>query len=415
MAQNTKVTIGTKVNSIDNKLEVTLSHRTQAYRMRTEQETDRYDSAINSPKSVIFHPTEQKYYVESLEGYKTVVFDAQTHLKIKEIQHSFFSGAAVFKNNESTLFDYTYPETIKNPNQFSGKPVESCISPNGKWLFVPYYRRSFDKNAQFPSAMAIISTEKDEIVRVMPTAPLPKMVAVSPDGKWLAVTHWGDNTVGIIDISSDQPMDFKYQHLLEVDKRIKLDLSQTEIVDRDNNCGNCLRGTTFTPDSKYLLVAKMGGNGDIGIFRTVDFSKVGNILGLKVNIRHLVVDEENIYMSVNKSGHVDKVNWQDVRYHFNPEKEKKITVKVNASAFVGSGARTIAMDPKKEYMFAAVNNACKIVAIRMSDWKVVLEIAADPFPVGLAVSPDGKQLIATAQGKENNGGNSVMIYTLKRK
>ncbi len=36
------------------------------------------------------------------------------------------------------------------------------------------------------------------------------MIACSPDNKRIAVTHWGDNTVAIIDIDSENPFDFKY-------------------------------------------------------------------------------------------------------------------------------------------------------------------------------------------------------------
>ena len=40
--------------------------------------------------------------------------------------------------------------------------------------------------------LAIIDTDKDEIVRVMPSGALPKMIATSPDNKFVAVTHWGE-------------------------------------------------------------------------------------------------------------------------------------------------------------------------------------------------------------------------------
>ncbi|MBC9811510.1 peptidoglycan-binding protein [Crocinitomicaceae bacterium CZZ-1] len=409
-----KVPIGQR-SSENNALTLELTHRNQYYKSVTASDKDVYEPAINSPKSVTFSQDGSKYYIQSLEGCETVVFDAKTHKKIKGIAHKFNAGnKQLFKNNEYTLFDYVFPEDRSNPNFFSGKPVEACLSANGDWLFVTYYRRSYDANAQLPSALCVIDTEKDEIVRVIPTAPLPKMIAASSDGKYVAVTHWGDNTVGVLDVSSNDPFQFNYVKLLEVDKRVTLVYDTTEIIDRDNNCSNCLRGTTFTPDSKYLLIGRMGGNGGLAIFRMSNFSKVGSVAGLKPNIRHILVDTEYIYMSVNKTGYVDKVKWGDVRYHFNPEEIKTITVKPDKSVFVGTGARTIAMDPKSEYTFAAVNNESKIVVIRNSDWKVVTEINADSYPVGLAVSPDGKQLIATAQGKGNQGGNSVMVYSIQK-
>jgi len=48
---------------------------------------------------------------------------------------------------------------------------------------VTYYRRSYDANAIDPSAVCIIDTDSDSIVRVIPTGPLPKMITCSPNNK----------------------------------------------------------------------------------------------------------------------------------------------------------------------------------------------------------------------------------------
>ena len=83
------------------------------------------------------------------------------------------------------------------------------------------------------------------------------MIAASPDGRRIAIAHWGDNTVGIIDISSPDPSQWRHEACITVDYRLKLDYSLTEPVDRDNGSGNALRGTVFTPDGRYLLVGCM--------------------------------------------------------------------------------------------------------------------------------------------------------------
>lgn len=413
-SQLQQVKIGS-LSSENKELQLKLTHKNQRNYAKPSNETDIFETAINSPKSATFTADGSKYYIQSLEGYQTVVFDAKTHKKIKEITHKFDnSNQHLFKNKEYTLFDYQFPSDISNHNIFMGKPVEACLSANGDWLFVTYYRRSFDTNAQYPSALCVIDTKTDEIVRVLPTAALPKMIAASPDGKHVAVTNWGDNTVAILDVSTNNPDEFKYTNLLEVDKRAVLNYG-SKPVDRDNNCGSCLRGTAFTPDGKYLLVGKMGGVGQIAIFRTSNFSRVGKIVGIMNNVRHIVVDEEHIYMSINRSGHVQKLKWSDVRYHFDPEIEKTITAKDIKSVHVGTGARTIDLDPKSEYIFAAVNNQSKIVVVRNSDLQIITEIPADSYPVGLAVSPDGKNVIVTAQGKADGGGNSVMVYEIIKK
>lgn len=164
-----------------------------------------FDADIQSPKSASFSHDGKKIYINSLEGGKTVVYDVATRKKLKVIHHEFPSGKGGLWLPPSGFYNFThYPE---GENQsFMGKPVEEAITPDGRYMFVPYYRRSFDLNAQDPSALAIIDTQTDEIVRMVETCPLPKMVSVSHDGKLLAITHWGDNTVGFLDISDPEPV-----------------------------------------------------------------------------------------------------------------------------------------------------------------------------------------------------------------
>jgi DNA-binding beta-propeller fold protein YncE len=68
-----------------------------------------------------------------------------------------------------------------------------------------------------------------------------------------------------------------------------------------------------------------------------------------------------------------------------------------------------------KYVFAAVNNGSKIVAVRTKDMNIVAEIPADSYPVGMDISSDDSELIVTAQGKSSGGGNSVMVFSLKFK
>ena len=218
--------------------ELRLARVIQSKVIRSKDPLAVYEPAINSPKSVIYSEDGSKFYINSLEGGVTAVFDSKSFQKIKEIKHSFTSeNNKLFKNNENTVFDYKFKQVKKEYNYFSGKPVESCLSHNGKYLWVTYYRRNYDEKAESPSAVAIIDTENDEIVRVMPSGPLPKMIACSNDNKFIAVTHWGDNTVGLIDISSSNPMDFNYVSHIIIDYRLNLNFSKSD--DRDQNCGNC--------------------------------------------------------------------------------------------------------------------------------------------------------------------------------
>jgi len=224
---------------------------------KTNAPHDIYDVRIQSPKSAMFSQDGKKLYINALEGGQTLVYSFPELQPLRSIDHTFGPADAALFQNETTVFGYPYFHGKAGQyNHFLGKPVEMAMSHNGKYLWVPYYRRSFDLNASSPSALAIIDMQTDKVVRVMPTGPLPKYVAISPDSKQAVVTHWGDNTLGVLDISADHPRDFRYSGHWVVERKLP-----TEGIkgNRDNNCGFCLRGTAYTPDGQTVLVARMTG------------------------------------------------------------------------------------------------------------------------------------------------------------
>ena len=407
----TRVPIGTKSTPESSEVSLTLTNRIQHYNRTPKDSKDKFDTAINSPKSVNILFEKSKYYVNSLEGFETVVYDLNTHEQLKVIKHTFnSSNQHLF--SETNFFDYTFRTTKGNPNVFRGKPVEGCFSHNGRYFWVTYYRRSFDRNAIDPSALCIIDTETDEIVRVMPTGPLPKMISSSPDNQRVAVTHWGDNTVALIDVSSPNVKDFRYLENISIGNRMRLNFAQDSTVNRDQNCGLCLRGTIFSPDSKYLLVGQMGG-ASVSIIDVKTQKHIGSVSGAMPNIRHLVIHNGYLYLSINRDGYVQKANFTDI---LNNIANKNFVYRGWENARVGTGARTISIHPSGKYIFAAVNNDSKISIIRTSDMKVIGSCEVDSFPVGMDICDKGETLITTSQGRSSQGGgNSVSIYRINIK
>lgn len=84
------------------------------------------DTDIRSPKSVTIHPDGSKFYVNSLEGMRTVVFEVPTGKKIKTVQHRFDGSDKELWADESGY--YTFKGKRRNPRTFSGKPVDR-LSP----------------------------------------------------------------------------------------------------------------------------------------------------------------------------------------------------------------------------------------------------------------------------------------------
>jgi DNA-binding beta-propeller fold protein YncE len=402
------VMIGTKSEPDTAEVRLTLLARIQGYNSYTRNSNDIYDRSVGSPKSVIILEEKNKFYINNLENRSTSVYNLENLSLIKIIRHRFTAESSyLFK--DTSLFDYEFNTRQSGYNIFQGKPVEGCLSHDNKYLWVTYYRRTYDLNAIDPSAVAIIDTDKDEIVRVMPTGPLPKMIACSPDNKYIAVTHWGDNSIGIIDISSNNTDSFKYIKLFVVGKRPALDFDNTTKIDRDKDCGYCLRGTVFSPDSKYLLVGRMGGGG-IAVFDLTDMSYIRSVFGMQANIRHLAVVGDSLYIGTNITGYVQMTNIYDL---INSAIDSKSDYSSWRSRYVGKGVRTIAVTSDGKYIFAAVNNESEVAVVRSSDMSIISTINADSFPVGMDITRDNSRLIVTSQGRASSGGGqSIMIFKI---
>ena len=370
-----------------------------------------YDPDIYSPKSAVFSKDGKKIYVNSLEGGKTVVYDSSTREKLKTISHTFNSGQGDLWLEPSEFYSFThYPEG--RSRSFMGKPVEGALSKDGRYLFVSYYRRTFDINAQDPSAIAVIDTATDEIVLMIETGPLPKMVKVSNDGKLLAVTHWGDNTVGLIDISDKNPKNWRYLSSIPIGRKLNLNFSLDTPVNRDANSGFLLRGTAFLPGDSILLVGGMAGP-----LAVIDVRKrkwLGGFSSLH-GVRHLTAKGGRIYMSRNSAGELVMVPVDSVVKAIGRGTAGTGNYTVNGieRVKVGAGARTLQVSPSGRFVFIACNNSSEIVVVDAEEKKVINRIAADSYPVGLDISPDGLQLVSTSQGHNGIGGNAVNFFRLE--
>lgn len=387
-------------------LRITLTSKRQNY----GGSADTRDDAIFSPKSVNIHPDNSKYYINSLEGGTTVVFEMGTNRRLKVISHRIGTEHDSLWGDSSPLYRF---EHYRKNNHFMGKPVEAAFSHGGRYLWVPYYRRSYDINAQDPSAVAVIDTQSDEIVRLMETGPLPKMIAVSHDNRSIAVSHWGNNTVGIINIESDDPMKWHHSKLHVVDYVLPLNYSLTNHVDRDNGSGYALRGTLFTTDDRYLLVGCMGGGGGIAVIDMKEQKYLGRVTGMMSGVRHLVLSNGYLYLSINGSGYVQRIELDKFIDAAKRITGKSIELTGWTNCKVGAGARTIEMSPCGKYIFVACNIASMLYVVDAEQMKVIATTQVDSFPVGLDVSSDGETLITTSQGRSGYGGNAVDIFNIE--
>ena len=400
-------TVGQTFTTEGGALSLTLCAKYQYY---APSETATADVDIHSPKSANIHPLGKKFYINSLEGCKTIAYDMATWNKLSVIEYDFTEADSLLFSRPCGLFPFRH--YTENLNTFQGKPVEGAFSHGGRYFWVPFYRRTYDINAQEPSAMAVIDTEADSIVVVMETGPLPKMVWASHDGRYMVVSHWGDNTVGLIDISSPRPCDWHYLRYFVIDKQLKLDYSLTVPVNRDDDSGWCLRGTVFTPDDRYLLVGCMGQGGGIAVIDVQNQKYLGRMQGMRPNVRHLVIRDGWLYLSVNRAGYVQRIRLD--RFIAAAQQLKGGTASVSGweECKVGNGARTIELSPDGRYVFAACHLESRVCIVDTKTMKLVGSIPVDSYPVGLDVSKDGTTLITTSQGRGTRGGNCVDVFRI---
>lgn len=408
------IAIGTAAKAADGSVRLRLAARFQHYNPRPKSSADHYDTAVQSPKSVRFSEDGKKVYVNSLEGGVTVVYDPGARARLGVIKHR-FGPEDQERWYSGPVFDYQFlaaPDHGK-VNEFVGKPVEMELSHGGRYLWISYYRRSYDLNSLNPSAVAVVDTAQDQIVKMLPSGPIPKFLAVSPNGHWMAFIHWGDNTVGFVDISSD-PEQFTLSHLVSVEKRLNLSSLKPKKgslkIDRDDECGWCLRGAVFTADSRYLLVGRLSGGG-IAVIDVPERRYLGTVWGMKPTPRHLLLSSDGrwVYVGSNVGGYVAKFDAAELV----AQASRGGKAAPQAETFVGSGVRTISLSPYGEWLYAAVNAESKLVVLRAKDLKQETEISVDSFPVGLAVSPDGHEVWVTSQGRNLRGGNSVSVYEVE--
>lgn len=419
------VALGTHSSPQGGPLSLFFLSRRQSYNRKPDHPMDVYDQDIQSPKSVRLSRDGKRVYVNSLEAGKTVVYSPLGSEKLGVIKHRFTKA-------ESSLFDkkipwgYRFPKEVKAPNEFLGKPVELESSHDGRFLWIPYYRRSFDASGAYPSAIALYDTRSDNIIRVFHVGPISKYVRVSPSGRWLAVSHWGDNSVGLLDVRGDDPQKFRPEARLVVEK-----LLDTKKVtgDRDKNCGFCVRGLAFSADEKYLFVSRMSGGG-IAVFsldpRGKKHAYLGTVFGIVPGPRDLEVSKAGfLYVSCNSSGHVARVHVKDLVAAFSvlpkglpPEKRKVLAKDLKLTVdktYVGLGARSIRLNSKESFLFVAVNQTSELVGVDTETMWISARIPVDSYPVGLDLSTDDSEAWVTSQGREAKGGNSVGVFQVRYK
>ena len=261
----------------------------------------------------------------------------------------------------------TIPDSV-NPSGFGimgysgnyrGAPVEGAYSPDGKYLYVTNYamygkglkREGTDickpADNYDRSFLYRINTSTWQIDSIYKVGTVPKVVAVSPDNKYILVTNWCSYDLYIISVDSQK-----------VIKTLKI--------------GAYPRGIVISKDSTFAYVAQMGGS-------VVHKISLGDwqdeLLNVGHNPRALVLSPDNttLYATLNLSGKV-------IAFDLGKKKVLK-------SVKTGDATRSLDISTDGTALFVVNFNSGTVSKVRTSDFKVLQTIKVCEQPIGVTYEP----------------------------
>ncbi len=328
-----------------------------------------------APKSVEVSPDGKWAAVMNLEGMDFWIINAKTLKKEKRIR---------FYKHPAKGWDYSAKKAI---DSYAEKPVESAFSPDSRYLWVSLHNAGgvvrYDLEG---STSTIDSTKKVKVydyvnhtnwIAYLPfikTGKTPKIIAITPNSKLALVANWHASSVSIIDTAT-----------LKRIKNIKVGTRKMYYIPR---------GIAISADSEIAYVADMRG-GKISVFSLTNLRRIRD-LQVTWNPRHVVLasNQQTLYISDNASGSV-------VRYNLGK-------YKITGQTKIGKLARTLVLTPDQKWIIAAAHGSDQLVILNAKTLKITGRV--DFYrPMGLSVSPDGKQLWVTSYQ-----GAFVRVYAIEK-
>ena len=271
-------------------------------------------------------------------------------------------SVTIYDANKAELIA-TVPDTVvlsdfglkKYSGSYKGAPVEGAFSPDGKYLYFTNYSmygKGFTKEGHDTcspasgydiSFLSRINLETQKIDAMYQVGSVPKVVAVSPDNKYILVSNWCSYTVTVIAVESGKTV-----------KTIKI--------------GRYPRGIAITENSKYAYIAEMGGS-HIHRVDLDNFSKT--LIPIGSNPRAVVIspDGSKLYVTMNISG---KVQAWDLSAN-----------KTIKSVKTGEAARSLDISSDGSALFVVNFKSDTLSKVRTSDMKVLQTVKVCNEPIGV--------------------------------
>ena len=238
---------------------------------------------------------------------------------------------------------------------YKGAPVEGSYSPDGKYLYVTNYAmygKGFNHEGHdtcSPSSgydssfLYRINLATYSIDAVYHVGVVPKVVEVTPDNKYILVSHWCSYDLRVISVETQK-----------VVKVLKI--------------GAYPRGITVSPDGQTAYVAQMGGT----TIHQIDLKTFSDkLIQIGVNPRAVVLspDGKILYATLNSSG---KVTAYDL------VKRKNI-----GTVTTGKAARSLTISTDGTALFVVNFESGSMSKIRTADMKVLQTVKVCEQPIGI--------------------------------
>ena len=231
-------------------------------------------------------------------------------------------------------------------------------------------------------------------------------IAVSPDGEFVYVTNFGDNTVSVIKtannsvtyipvgsgptgISMTPDGAFVYVSNYYSNSVSVIDTSNDSVLDPPIPVGNNPFGISVTPDGDYAYVCNYGyGSSTVSVIDTSNNS----VLDIQVGIRPYGVsvtpDGRYAYVSNRDSSTVSVI---DTSNHMEIQ-----------SIFVEGAPSGISVTPDGAFAYVSNSTSSSVSVIRTSDYTELDPITVENGPDGVSVTPNG------AYAYVNNSGSGTV-------
>ncbi|MFR9791020.1 Ig-like domain repeat protein [Streptomyces sp. MB22_4] len=235
-------------------------------------------------------------------------------------------------------------------------PTGVAITPDGTTAYV---------TNEGDNTVSVINTTTQAVTNTIPVGSVPFWATIAPDNSTVYVTNSGDNTVSVIDTA-------------------------TQTVTNTIPVGSVPLGIAISPDGSTLYVAN-SGDGTVSVINTATQTVTNTIPvgGTPFGVA-ITPDGSKVYVTNSGDGTVSVID--------------TATQTVTNTITVGGTPFGVAVAPAGSLVYVANNGDGTVSVIDTATETVTNTVAVGTAPVGVAVAPDGAHVYVT-----DNGDNTVSV------